>query len=543
LENSIDTQTHTEIIVTRLNSILLESSKECLPPGGKRRTPGNFKWTPELKPYVQKSKLVFWKWKQAGRLKDTTCQHYNAMKAAKHQLRQAQRGIAAKGRQDLYEEIMSANENDSQLLYKLIKKQRKSPFSGSSTIVFPSHIIGGSETDKWRSYFQNLATPKDLQEYDNEHKAAMVFRRLILSTLPQDEPQPEITDSLTKKHISTLKNNKAPDSFGISSEHIKLASERIVHLLSELTTRAFSERTILADLKMGIATPVPKKDRSQTDPDKFRRITITSLLGKVIEKHMVYLSDSKLSASQSPLQFGFTKDVPCSTASVLLTEVIAHHRDTKTTMYLTFMDASKAFDVVDHDCIMNHLYDQGITGELWHLYNSLYSDVSSMIKWQGQKSKPFQEGQGIRQGGISSTNIFKAKANPSLNRLQEHPGSLHIGSIPLGALMVADDLVLSAISTYNMQGLVSEAQLDASRERFSFSKTKTKTMVLQPMKRADPIDADIYLYESKLETSVAETHLGIVRSSDCSNTITINNRVKTSRRAIATVLWGRVYMD
>ena len=110
---------------------------------------------------------------------------------------------------------------------------------------------------------------------------------------------------------------------------------------------------------------------------------------------MVYLSDPTLGMSQSPLQFGFTKGVPCNTAAMLLTEAIAHHRDTKTPIYLTFMDASKAFDVVDHDCILNHLYNQGITGDLWYMYDSLYSNISSVIKWQGDLSEPFQEGQGI----------------------------------------------------------------------------------------------------------------------------------------------------
>ena len=46
------------------------------------------------------------------------------------------------------------------------------------------------------------------------------------------------------------------------------------------------------------------------------------------------------------------------------------------------MDASKAFDVVDHDGIMNHLDDQGIrsSGNLWHLFDDLYTDIASVIK-------------------------------------------------------------------------------------------------------------------------------------------------------------------
>ena len=38
--------------------------------------------------------------------------------------------------------------------------------------------------------------------------------------------------------------------------------------------------------------------------------------------------------------------------------------------------------------------------------------------------------------------------------------------------MVADDLVLTAETPTGAQSLVMEAELDASREQFSFSKTK-----------------------------------------------------------------------
>lgn len=529
LKGTITPTTHTEVIITRINSILIQCSSECQPPVGKGRKHTSFVWSSELKPLVKESKRAFWEWKQADQQKEWDCPKFTAMKLAKLHLRQAQRQIAARQRVVAYEEIMAAKETDMHLFHRLVNRQRTNPYSSSSSIAFPSHISGDTEVAKWRDYFRILATPKDLPEFDKEHKSAMSFRRQLIRSLPCEGPPPQITELQTKKHISALKNNKASDSFGITSEHLKCASPHIISLLTNITTRAFCEKKLPDDLKLGIATPIPKKERTQTDPDKFRRITITSLLGKVVEKHMVMLSDPILSASQSLLQFGFTKEVPCSTAAMLLTESIAHQKDTKSALYLTYMDASKAFDTVDHDSILNHLYNQGISGELWHLYDNLYSDISSFIKWQGLRSDQFEEGQGIRQGGLSSTGMFKARANPSLHRLEVHPDSLRIGTIPLGALMVADDLVVSSTSVQGIQSLINEAELDASRERFSFSKTKTKAMGIPPQKGSS-MDFSVQLYNTKLATSDAEAHLGIVRASDRSNTETIGNRITTARR-------------
>ena len=44
--------------------------------------------------------------------------------------------------------------------------------------------------------------------------------------------------------------------------------------------------------------------------------------------------------------------------------------------------------------------------------------------------------------------------------------------------MVADDLLLMVNTSNDEQELVSEAQLNASMERFNFSKTKTRSMLI-----------------------------------------------------------------
>ncbi len=143
------------------------------------------------------------------------------------------------------------------------------------------------------------------------------------------------------------------------------------------------------------------------------------------------------------------------------------------------MDASKAFNIIDRDCIMLHLFNHGIKGHLWHLFDSLHTDITSVIKWNGSILMPFTESQAIRQGAISSTGSYKARTDPSLDKLERHSDNLHIGYIPLGAIMVADDLLLASNTKAVIQSLVTAAELDASREQCTFSKTKTKSIIDQ----------------------------------------------------------------
>ena len=89
---------------------------------------------------------------------------------------------------------------------------------------------------------------------------------------------------------------------------------------------------------------------------------------------------------KSKLQFGFTKNVAPLISAMLITEAICHAHNNKKDLIITFMDASKAFDLVCHPGLLNKLHDQGITGNLWNIYNNMYTNVTAQIKWKGELS-------------------------------------------------------------------------------------------------------------------------------------------------------------
>jgi hypothetical protein len=58
------------------------------------------------------------------------------------------------------------------------------------------------------------------------------------------------------------------------------------------------------------------------------------------------------------------------------------------------MDASKAFDIVNHPSMLNAIHSQGIKGTLWAIVDSMYTDNGAAVKWKGEVSQPFAEYQG-----------------------------------------------------------------------------------------------------------------------------------------------------
>ena len=71
---------------------------------------------------------------------------------------------------------------------------------------------------------------------------------------------------------------------------------------------------------------------------------------------------------------------------MLLTETIHHVHNQGENIMITFMDVSKAVDIMCQPGLLNILHDQGIKDNLWHLYNSMYTDINAKVKWQGHIS-------------------------------------------------------------------------------------------------------------------------------------------------------------
>ena len=84
----------------------------------------------------------------------------------------------------------------------------------------------------------------------------------------------------------------------------------------------------------------------------------------------------------------------------------------------------------------------------------------------------------------------------------DHTESLKISHIQIGALQVTDDLILLTSMPTGPQVLDAEAKVEASTQWFSFSKKKTRTMVISSKKKTNPRSCpDITLCGAKIGTS------------------------------------------
>lgn len=538
----------TEELLMELNELLYASAKECSPqPRSTKRQPPRLVWRPELKPLIAEAKKAHWEWKAAGKPSDKQNQLAIAKARTKRNLRSMQRQLVAEQRRGKLSEIMTASARDTRLFYRLIKQQRGHT-SNPECMQFEGRMVMGDELlSTWTQYFSKLATPTDKPEYDREYKATVESCVKELGKIYSNDREydilPEVTTDMVQNCINELKTGKAADSHGISSEHLKNAGPRVTDLLALLIDAVIKVREIPSGMKNGIITPVYKNKNSPKLPDNYRRITVTSLAGKILEKVIVKPTKEVLLPNISKLQRGFCNNASSINTAFLLSEAVSEAQDKKMLLYAAMLDASKAFDVVWHPGMLLSLANQGITGDLWLLYKDMYTGMTSQVKWGNTYSDTFEEGQGVRQGGTPSTELFKSKGNKLLTRLEESGSGFRIGITNVAAPACADDVVLLSGNPLDLQCMLDMAKNDASCERYQFNINKSKVMVLNSRRPSKAWTEACWwtLGEAPVEVSAREKHLGLIRQPTGTANEASKENIKKAQRCMYSLLGTGVH--
>lgn len=465
--NRLDQDTFTEHVQTNLNIIgkgdsddIIKTITTCLKAAADQAVSSKilkFKGPkrPASKETLSCIKLVketYKKWEASGKPRYGPLFLEN--KLAKRTLRSQQRTLEAVKRKSFYDSLMENPTN--QKFYQLIKRARSKQESNATCIQENGvrHFDSGQQRRCFAQYFEDLAIPKD-QKYDN------IFLELCNVRVTETETRyrcdtstdVRITESEVGIAIDQLNNGKAPDEYGLSSEHFKAAKSVIVPVLTDLFNQILTEKKVPATFKTGIITPVLKKGKDAKCMENYRGITVSSAFGKLFE----YTVLSKLKFEQSDHQFGFTKGLSPTMASLLVSEAKAEARLNHESLYFATLDSQKAFDVVHHTILLEKLSDKGIQKDIWLIIKDLYTDISSKVKWLGDCSQDFPINQGVRQGGILSTHLYKVYIDPLLEILKSKRLGFRLGTVYIGSPTVADDVTFLTKLREELQLMFGEA--------------------------------------------------------------------------------------
>ncbi len=426
---------------------------------------------------------------------------------------------------------MKAKTRDSKTFYRLVNSHRSKPklqleelIVGENTYSTPEDILQG-----WKKHFETLATctANEHENYTNTE----FDQEVILDICGSDNEDLLFTQDEVAEAINSLNNNKAPDIFGITAEHLKYGGEMLVNCITRLLNIYSSSEHVPQLIKLGILTPIFKKKGKKQDAKNYRGITVLPILGKCLEFLLRKRLRTIIDKLQNRLQRGFTKSVSPMNCALVLYECLLNSADAKIPIHVAFLDAKSAFDVVGHTSLFRKLFLAGVNGRLWLLTYLLNQGAQTAVKWEHDETEPFDFTQGVRQGGVLSTDLYKLYVNDVLNQIEESGIGTTIGTIPCAAPTCADDISLLANSKDQLQILINTVENYSKQENYK----------LQPAKCAiftDEKPDSFIINDNPVPQPETTVHLGITHHRNSKKTIAthIQANIEKARRTMYSLM-------
>ena len=219
----------------------------------------------------------------------------------------------------------------------------------------------------------------------------------------------EITLEQVKSMVMELDCTKST-SGSISNKLIKLSSEIICPIITQLINNSIISGKFPNRLKQALITPIPKNGDSQEVGD-YRPISILPAISKLYEKAMAKQLTNFFNKKFSIFLCGFRKNHSTQDALVHLLNSWQNSLDKKNIIGTLLMDLSKAYDCLPHDLLIAKLAAYGVDFSSLSLLYDYLSDRLQKVRVKSFFSDWLDIIKGIPQGSILGPLLFNIFLN------------------------------------------------------------------------------------------------------------------------------------
>ena len=180
---------------------------------------------------------------------------------------------------------------------------------------------------------------------------------------------------------------------------------RIAYTL--LFTSMLSHGHMSAELMKTAIVPILKNRQGDTsDKNNYRPIAIVMTLSKIFELCIMRKVETQLITSDN--QFGFKREHGTDLCIFTVKSVIKYYNLHNSPVYTCFLDASKAYDRVNHWTLFRKLLNRSIHILIVRVLIIMYwyTKQELCIRWGAEMSPYFTISNGVRQGGILSPSLI-----------------------------------------------------------------------------------------------------------------------------------------
>ena len=163
--------------------------------------------------------------------------------------------------------------------------------------------------------------------------------------------------------LKSLKVSKSAGPDNLPACVIRDAAEELSEPIQHLANLSFTAGLFATSEKCAKVSPVYKADE-RSSFDNYRPLSVLKIMSEVLERIAYqqlpeYLEMNNLLNTH---QYGFRRKRSTQQADVYLTEHIRQNKDKGHCTGAAYLDLRKAFDTVNHACLLNKLPSYGIHG-------------------------------------------------------------------------------------------------------------------------------------------------------------------------------------
>jgi len=318
----------------------------------------------------------------------------------------------------------------------------------------------------------------------------------------------DVSDAISK----SLQKGKAPGLDGLVLEHFLYSHPSIYMHLTRLFNLMIKHGVVPNGFGEGLIVPLIKEKFGDVcSSENYRGITLCHIISKIFEICLLRKIEPFLNTHD--LQMGFKKGVGCGPPTFLLQQVVKYFTSRGSRVYLCAIDASKAFDRINHSSLFTKLLEKNVPLCFVQIIINWYSKLLSCVRWNDAVSTSFRVHCGVRQGGILSPILFNLYVDNLIESLQNSGLGCYICTSFLGCIMYADDLILLSPSIDGLQGMLNLCTVYGANFDIMFNVKKTVCIVVG--KHCCVNLPDMFLSNLVIPWSEQFKYLGIVFNAKC----------------------------
>ena len=331
-----------------------------------------------------------------------------------------------------------------------------------------------------------------------------------------------ISEECVDGAFAHLKCGKS-DGSGIVSDHLIHALPAIRSFVSLLFTAILRHGYMPEQLRNCILVPIPKANKDPAISDSYRPISLASALSKALEWCILLQYPEYFTTSG--LQFGFKERMSTTLCTGTVKNVISRYMHEGSSVFACFLDASKAFDLVNHEILFNRLLERNFPVHLTRFFLTWYKDQRMCVRWKNAFSDSFPISNGVRQGGVLSPILFTIYIDDLLDNLRNCGVGCFWDSVFAGAMGYADDVVLLSPSPAALRIMLHCCEDFAFERGLQFNPSKTQ-LIRFSWSSSSSCTARFNFCGQQLSFSDTVTHLGHLLHYNLSDVPDINHKLR-----------------